>query len=311
MNRDTLAVMDVGSNSIRCMIAKVRNQEIEVLATDLSTTCLGKGLSYSSNIQSDSIEKTIKVLKNYHEMVKYYNARLCKVIGTSALREANNTDVLLKKAKEEIGIQIDVVSGVKEAFLSANGALYDKESFDQYLVFDLGGGSLELISKSPDFVKSLDIGAVKMLEKVKGTDDFIDLKELYKIVSSVLREKNEDLKIVTADKVFLVGLGGTATSFPMIDQELEVYDGNKIQDYYMSKRSILETTVKLNNLSLTERKKIKGMPEEREGIIVPGGGIIWSLLNILGYEGYYASDKDLMYGMLYEEIINEDENEEI
>ena len=298
---NTVAVIDIGSNSIRLMVAKIEEQSIKELVKKLETTRMGEGLGESGYIKPDAIYKSLSVLSHYLDVIENYGARLCSVIGTSALREASNSKDFLRKVKQELGIEVEVISGTKEALLSAKGALYDKTP-EKYLVFDLGGGSLELINKEAEFVKSIQVGAVKMYEKFSDYSGYVDLDKIYNEVIKVLETNIEYNKLGLDGKQYLVGVGGTATTFPMLEQKLIQYDHNKIQEYYISKERIYDITLRLNRLSIEERRKVAGMPKDREDIIVSGGGVIWALLDYLSYDGYYASDRDLLYGMIYEEI---------
>ncbi len=302
MAGENLAVIDVGSNSLRCMIARVKDQSVEILEKKLTSTRLARGMTKNKNLENDSMDNSLEVLKKYRRLIDKYEARLSRAVGTSALRNAKNSNLFLEKVKKETGVGIEIISGTEEAFLSARGALFDKNNVDLYLVFDLGGGSLELISKEPEFVKSLEVGAVNLLEQAKNTRDGIDLDKLALIVENSLRDEINYNDKRIKDKKYLVGVGGTATSFPAINQGMESYDGNKVQDYYLEKERIYELTTWLDGMPISDRKKVKGMPKNREEIIVPGGGIIYALLEHLGYQGYYASDRGLMYGILYEEI---------
>ncbi len=177
------------------------------------------------------MERNIEVIKNFLEIAKEHEVDDTIVVGTMCLRTAKNSDVFLKKAKEELGIEIKVISGEEEARLSylAVFSTLDKTSDQNITVFDTGGGSTEFIFGEGTELKnrlSIDVGAVHPTEKYLLSDPVKEeeVNEMQKYLSSLLQEK-----IVNREADYLIGIGGTVTSMGAVKHEMKKYDREVIQ----------------------------------------------------------------------------------
>lgn len=222
------AIIDLGSNGIRMAIfEKTSRYGFYILNEQKVKFRLGQG-SYDKNneLLDKQINKAYEIIKNFHNQALNYKCRKIFCIGTSALRDAKNKDILIKKLKYELGLNIKTISGEEEAFLGGFGAINLLPEFNSNVItLDIGGGSAELclINKNR-IIKtfSLDLGTVRLKdlyqEKYKKMEDFINEKltllpsefiantlitiggSLRAISSAIMEKNNYPLKQVHAFK---------------------------------------------------------------------------------------------------------------
>ncbi|TFG35183.1 MAG: hypothetical protein E4H45_03285 [Nitrospirales bacterium] len=140
----TLATIDVGSNTIRLLIGAVEDERIADIHSARRITRLGNKVNQNGTLQDKNMEDSLAVLKEFSSAITHYRAHYTKAVGTSALREATNADLFIKKAFEETGILIEVISGEQEADLTLKGVLASLPMAgysipESALIVDMGG----------------------------------------------------------------------------------------------------------------------------------------------------------------------------
>ncbi len=301
------AAIDIGSNSIRLLIAESFNNEYFELYRDIITTRLGEGVQTDNILTQKSMETTVQALQNFWEQIKNYNAQLVSVVATSAVREAGNSQEFLQKVdlETQLTTKIEIIDGNREAELTYKGVAADFGT--QVQIFDLGGGSLELISPPPEQMQSVTFGAVKAAELFCDKEGKVGNPEL---INDKFQEKLFDVigdKTKTSDLnknvgyVKLVGVGGTATYLAKAYKRIPVYDSNVVHGTYLDSDKLSTLLNEMNKCNLDKRVNNFYIPRNRADIIVAGGYIIRYLLDYLDYTGYYASDSDILKGMILEQ----------
>src|SRR6056297_3679500 len=141
------AVIELGTNSSRLLIADIDNKQIEVLEKKLITTRLGEGVDSNKVLNKDAIARGLKAIKKFKEEIKKYEISKIKLAATSALREVNNGEKFKELIKKETDYNLEIISGKKEAELVYKGVnfFYD---FNKFTIVDIGGGSTEFIWKT-------------------------------------------------------------------------------------------------------------------------------------------------------------------
>ena len=167
-------VIDIGTNSIRMLTAEIKNGNIVSSDKILEMTRIGEGVDNTKMLSSAAMDRSIDALKKLKKQALSEGIDDIKAIATSAVRDALNKDEFLKRAKLELDLDIEVISGEKEAELGFAGVIsgIDRE-VKNVLVIDIGGGSTEFIignSKGIKYAKSLDVGAVRMTDKHVSND---------------------------------------------------------------------------------------------------------------------------------------------
>lgn len=300
MNKNRAAAIDFGSNSSRLLIAEFNNGDINVVYQTLITTRLAKSIDKNHILDIDSINKTIKAVKFFIKKMKEYKVEKYSTAGTSALRDAKNSDKFIELLKDETGINLDIVSGDKEAKLTYIGATFDNEN-DESMIIDIGGGSTEFIELENGVPKavSLDIGAVRFTERFID-DPSLEVSEFDQemIITEAINYLKKYFQSFKSNN--LIGVGGTITNLAAIDKSIVQFDPKKIEGYILERSSVNNIIKKLSNIKINERKKVDGLQKERADIIITGSLILEAIFKFFSVNNIKVSNKDLLYGLIIE-----------
>lgn len=228
-----------------------------------------------------------------------------RAVGTSALREASNAGGFLLSVLRETGIDIAVISGNREAELTAIGASSALGNDMDSLIVDIGGGSTEFIhcrGKKVLRVMSIPLGVVKLLEIHVRSDPPVarELEEIISGVSHMVRDLNGYLAEEMADNAVFIGTGGTATTLASLDLGLETYDRQKVHMHRVSLDRARELILSLSKMPQEERASFRGMEKGRADLIIPGIILTITLMETLGFREMMISDYGLLEGLLIE-----------
>lgn len=289
------AGIDIGSNSIRLLIAEVENNKIkDIIYQEKATTRLATNIDKTSMLAEEPFNNSINVLANFKKAIDKYNINNVLTVATSAVREAKNGNDFIKAAKD-IGIEISIISGNEEGMLEYLGVCSGLNVDTQPLILDVGGGSSEIIYKTSNnevHTESHKIGVVKMADmfdfKSSNNNSLEDcqkyIKEFFK---DVVIPDNIETFITTA---------GTATTLAAIDMKMTEYDYKKVNGYKLHINKVKETLSKVYNTPYAERINITGMDKGREDLIIPGIIIILEILSKTSLEYITVSDFGLREG---------------
>jgi len=305
------AAVDIGTNSCRLLIGEKNSdqsfQSFNILERKLEITRLGEGVDQSQKLKKTAVERVFKALKKYRSIIDQHQIQKVRVIGTSALRDVNNSYILSDRLSK-IGFELEIISGKKEAELNYLGAASGLDA--NFLLIDIGGGSTEFIWPEAEKIKfrSLDIGCVRLTEKfISNPEEKID-----PIESSKLNKYIQDLlasELNFEDKLKIKGVGGTITTLAAVKLGMEEYDSGKIENLKINKSELEKIISDLSSLNLEKREKIKGLQPKRADIIISGLIILKNILNHINSTELYVSDHDLLYGLLKEELLGANSNE--
>ncbi len=178
----TLAAIDVGTNSVRMKLARTRpDGSLDVVCEQRDPVRPGEGVFGTGNIAPAAVDRLLTVLARYATICRAHGAEV-RAVATSALREAHNRDAVLARARDELGLALEILSGRDEARLICLGVLRDEAPEARSLVIDVGGGSTEVISARgarPVALWSVDLGSVRLTERVskhRGADELRALR---------------------------------------------------------------------------------------------------------------------------------------
>lgn len=276
------AIIDIGSNSVRLMIWA------DDFYKRVNTTRLGEGLALSGKLKPEAIARTAQAVKAFAEEGRSLGAPV-HAFATAAVRSARNGADFCAAVKKLCGVEVDVVSGEEEALLGLSGALGAEADGG---IIDVGGASTEVCIRKGGktaFSVSLPVGAVRLYDKCG--------EEREKLLAEI-REKIAPLGgALPVGKTYAIG--GTGSTLASVLLGLEVYDGQKIQDFYMPQAQISALADRLLTLTAEERKAIKGMDERRADIIAGGALLLGEIVKKLSLGGVYASDRDNLEGYCY------------
>jgi len=289
----TTAIIDIGTNTVLLLIAnKNADGSYEVLHDEAQIARLGEGIHNNPAFLDEAMQRAFKILSDYKKIIKPYNCEKVLAFGTAACRQASNAHSFVDKVSSELGIQIEIISGEKEAEIINKAATQDFPTIENKLVLDIGGGSTEFITDSQSV--SLPFGSVKLTEKFLHSDPPTK-SEIEKLKSYVLAE----IKKLNLECKNLIATAGTPTTLSALSKNLQEYDSNIVHGSTLTLNEIMEVTNKLQSLPLKERSKLPCLPAKRADVIIAGSYILSVIVNHLNLESIYVSDHGLRYGALY------------
>lgn len=293
------AACDIGSNTLRFVIAEVLDKKVvEIIKEKRFIIRLAKNIEKERAISNEALNRLIEALKIIKEDLEKYDNIPSRFVATSALREAENREDVIKAALN-LGIKIDIISPEEEAALMFKGvASTINLNSKRGLIFDIGGGSTEyVIAKGGkiEYLESLDLGVVKLSDRFDFSKrvDKGELVFLAKFIESKLSQLPSEIDIDTC-----VATAGTATTLAAIDLKLEQYDYKKVNGYRLSYERIKEIVTMLYSLDFAERQKVVGLEKKRADLIIPGGFIALLTMKRYGIDEIVISDFGLREGIL-------------
>ncbi len=279
------AVIDIGTNSCRLLIAQVRAGQISPLYRALISTRLGQGFKKNPIISGAAIERTCRALNSFVHKMQEYNVGNYRVIATSAVREATNKEEFLEIVRKKCLLNIDVIDGQTEAKLNYRGLINSLVLDKEPLVVDLGGGSTEFIY-ADELSLSIPLGAVKVLESDMSVSE---IRQVLNILEPIRVELNA---------VPVVFVGGTATSLVAIKYALKKYDHSLVHGQILSYQEISHLYEMLSQTPLHLRKNIAGLQAARADIITGGTLLLMTIMEILAVNEIIISASDLLEGVI-------------
>ncbi|MDD5016561.1 MAG: hypothetical protein PHO15_00500 [Eubacteriales bacterium] len=290
------AVVDIGTNSARLMIAEVTDGAVRSIFKTLRMIRVGEGMVEQRRITDAAMARAKTALLEFLDTSRQYGAQQFYCFATSAVREAENKQTFVDYVKSECGIETDIISGDMEAVLGFAGSVSGQGG-----MFDIGGGSTEVMTGSLDDVRyrqSFKIGTVKCLQMFPGADEaepeaFARAHALARGTFGVLPD--------TGDTVF-TGIGGTATALAAIDLGLAEYIPALIQGHEISMERAGEICDMLKTRTKAQRESLAGLEENRADVIVFGAIICFEFMRAVGAEKIIVSDSDNQEGYLAQKL---------
>ncbi len=276
-----VGVIDVGSNSVRLMIA-----DGIFIKKNLIITRLGSGFLSDGSLSASSMLLTVNAIKELKDLAEKNGAIKVFAFATAAVRKAKNQKDFISLVKEVCSLDLDVVSGDLEAELSLSGALKGESG----AVIDIGGASSEIAFSNGEktlFKHSYNVGAVTLFNGYERRESDID-----NYLDTVIVKSGE----CTSDVVKAVG--GTATSLAVISLKLNKYDPTLVNGHYISKDKLIKLKDYLYSVSPEILAETYAVERKRADIIAGGASILLKLLNVYDLKGVTVSESDNLEGYL-------------
>jgi len=272
-----LASIDVGSNTVRLLVAEVNEGRIVKKVLDLmEITRLGEGLSRHRRLRPEARRRTLEALKKFAARIDKTGAVGVTAVATEALRKAEDSAAFIADVKDETGLTLELISGEEEARRTLLGVRAGVSGFGlegKKLIIDIGGGSTELVL-TVDWVEhktlSLPLGAVTLYERflINDPPSTLELAELERHCMEVLSSLDDF--IGGNGSIHLVGTAGTITTLAAVDMAMETYDPVKVTGHRISRDTVAILMRRFAGLSSENRKLIAGLEPGREDIILSG-----------------------------------------
>lgn len=301
------ASIDIGTVTCRLLLADVSDTSLVELERRCNITNLGVGVDKTGFLRDDAIDRVVSQVGEYVDVVRAYMSPdhpliPITAVATSAARDAQNASVLIGRLRE-LGVELSVIPGTREAALSFRGASCGYEG-ERLMVVDIGGGSTEVVlgvgGEAPQFSHSFNIGCRRMTERFMAGDP--PTEEECNALRIWVREKMtpviEQAQVQGCSIDRIVAVAGTPTSVVSIDKHMEVYDSSQVHATVVPRETLQRIYDELRSLPLEQRKMVVGLEPARASVIVAGLAILLEVLDIVGCSSFTVSESDILQGIL-------------
>ena len=298
-----VAVIDVGSNSSRLLVADVAGREVSKVEKHSRVTRLGRGVDLSGQLSAEAIEAACDAITDYAAICERVGVERVATIATSAVRDASNGDAFVAELRERFALTARILDGDEEARLTYLGATHERPPTEPTLIIDIGGGSTELIVGSGDeiaFQASLQVGVVRHTERHISTDPptAVDLESLAADVRGSIEvavNGHDEARAAAA-----IAVAGTPTSLAAVELELEPYDPERVHRHVLSLESIQRLLSLFASTPLPERAEIPGLHPDRAPTIIAGVVILVETMRAFDLVRIRVSEHDILFGTAIE-----------
>lgn len=305
------AAIDLGTNSFHLLVARVQaDGSFDVLTTDKEVVRLGSGAGELRQLTPDAMQRGIDALRRFRRIADAYGATI-DAVGTSALREAVNRDEFVRRARDETGITVEVVSGAEEARLIHLGVIQTLPVYDErILVVDIGGGSTEfVVGRGTDVAvaRSVKLGAIRLTDRFfpEGRVRAGAAEECRRYVRSFLAPAMADVRHHAPFRA--VGSSGTILNLARMiaASEGRAPDGRS-GDVFGRRQLHGVVDQLLAHRTPAKRAATPGLDERRADIIVAGAILLDEIVELLGIDEMLVSEAALREGILLDRAARRD-----
>lgn len=303
-----IASIDIGSNTVLLFIAEIeeRTKNFKTILNKYEAPRLGKGLKNNGNISDESIKKLLDVLTSYKNTIDEYNCKIILCTATNAMRVAKNSKEIISRIKTELDINIEIITGEKEAELSFLGASTALPGVDSRMVLDIGGGSTEIIYGSDEkinYKKSFPYGAVNLTEEFIHNE--IPTKVELESLEKFIRKSFSEISGIVTPSIPLIAAAGTPTSLSAANLGLRYYDEALVEGSVLTIMDLERFILEFSSLSPADiLNKYGKILSGREDVILAGTIILKTVSEILTNEKIYVSGRGIRYGSVINYIRN-------
>ncbi|MFT3770094.1 MAG: Ppx/GppA phosphatase family protein [Minicystis sp.] len=302
-----VATIDIGTNSVLLLVAERRGDALVPVVERATITRLGRGVDRTRALDAEAVETTLACLAEYAAEIRRAGATRVDAVGTSAMRDAQGGERFRARAAEILGREPRVISGDEEAELTFAGALAGIAIDGPVIVFDLGGGSTEIIrgragdhGDTMERAVSLDIGSVRLTERHIHSDP-PHADEL----AAVRRDARGALGGLGASwlgdaiggAARVVGVAGTVTTLAAHALGVAPYDAARVHGARLDAATVAQVTADLARLTLAQRRGLPAIDPKRADVIVAGAAIVAELLAWAGASELCVSDRGVRWGL--------------
>ncbi len=305
------AVIDVGTNSIKLLVADVANRDVSPILEQSHQTRLGKDFYATRRLRPAAIAATARAVADFANTARQHQAASVRLVATSAARDALNQEELTSALEQAAGLKVEVLSGDQEAEWDFQGATTNPRlATVPLLLMDVGGGSTQFIlgqGAHMHFRHSFPLGTVRLLEKLPHCDPpqpeelyacrqwlkgFLHAEVAPRLKPPMRREAGRGS---TGAKLQLVGTGGTASILACMEARLDTFDRERLEATPLSFERLRWHVEHLWSLPLEKRKQIIGLPENRADVILTGAAIYEAVMAQFGFDELRVSTRGLRF----------------
>ena len=287
-----VAAVDLGTNSTRLLVADVEHGRLDEVVRRLTITRLGEGVDARRRLLPVPIARVRNCLAEYRRELEEAGATRTLAIATSAVRDAENGEAFLGEIEWSYGFATRLLTGLEEAGLTYRGVTAGRETEDETVIVDIGGGSTELVLGSdgaPSEFASIDVGCVRLTERFLASDPPTapELAATAGYVRSLLPAFHPR---------HAIGVAGTVTTLATLDLALDEYDPLRTHGHVLSRESVVRQLGRLAALTLEERTRVPGVEPGRAPVIVAGLVVLREVLDAYDLDAIEVSERDILHG---------------
>lgn len=300
------AAIDCGTNSIRLLVCDVVDGRLVEVSRELRIVRLGEGVDQTRSFAPAALERTFQACREYRETLFELGDPPLVFAATSASRDVSNREQFQAGIRQLLGVAPQVISGEREALLSFLGATWDLPAdYDSdALVFDIGGGSTELIrgdarSGRVAHAASVDLGCVRLSERHRddAATSGVGPGAAPDIAAGLARAAQ---RVPLANPGTVIGLSGTVTTVAALALRIPSYDPSLVHHARIPHADIVAVVDDLAGMSLADRDALAPMHPGRADVIVAGGMILLAVLQAAGCQELLVSEADILDGLVLE-----------
>ena len=282
-----VAVIDIGTNTTRLLVAEVEDGEVVELERRTVITRLGQGVDATGRLADEAMDRVAEAIAGYREVIDRLGADPIVAVATSAMRDSENGPDFHDYLNEKYGVDARTISGDEEARLTFLGATAGRNDDRDTVVIDIGGGSTEYVvgraGEDPGFHTSTQLGSVRFTERFLEADP-PSPDELQRLADAV-RDTVPDVRAEHA-----IAVAGTATSLAAID------GAEQVHGYRLGLASCERIAAMLAGKTVEQRRNVPGLHPDRAPTIVAGALILTESIRSLGLSEVEVSDRDILHG---------------
>ena len=298
-----LAGIDIGTLTCRLLIGRVSAEgRLTEVHADRRILRLGEGVDRDRLLRPAAMARVIETLRDWRSVMLRHRVDGHVAVATSAVRNARNREEFLGRVKQEVGFDVEVISGEEEARRTMLGIRSGLPAGGAHILgLDIGGGSTEFILDRPGHapvIRSVEIGVVRLTERLLTGDPPTD--DQVRSARELIRKETEQAATALGQLggVTLVGTAGSITTLAAMAQKLTTYEPARIHNYRLRLDTIKELEHDLLSKTITQRRGMPGLEEGREEVIVAGTLILRGVMETLGFTEGLVSDLGLREGVV-------------
>ncbi len=292
-----VAAIDLGSNSFHMVVARVVDQDLQLVSRHKQRVHLASGLDAQKNLDNAAIERGLECLAMFAERLQGFDVENVRIAATHTLRQANNAHVFLQRAKEVLPFPIEVIPGVEEARLIYLGVAHTQPESDSKLVVDIGGGSTEMIigkGFEPELINSKQMGCVSYTNRYFANSKLS--KKNFAQATLAAEQRLESIASRYRKKGWDIAFGSSGT----IKAIREVLIGMGHDDGIVTSKRLDKLIEKLCEWQTIDEIELDGLTAERKPVFAAGVAILSAIFKALKISEMHFSQGALREGLLFE-----------
>ncbi len=314
--REAYAALDLGTNNCRLLIARPSGKDFTVVDAFSRVVRLGEDLATTGRLSDEAMDRTLSALSICADKLKRRNVRLARSVATEACRRAENGADFIERVRRETGIALDIISAEEEARLAVLGChILLEQGTGPAIIFDIGGGSTELVllesdgqssGKIPRIIdwQSVPWGVVSLTDTVKKTSRDergrrTRYEEMRRLVSESFAPFGQRIaEVAREDDIRLLGTSGTVTTLASLHLELPHYDRKAVDGLIVPSSAMRAISEDLSSMSSQDRSELPCIGQDRASLVVAGCAILESILDLWPAERRGVADRGIREGIL-------------